>query len=132
MDSKTGHHLQGARVLVVEDEYFIADDLVRALVSCGATPVGPVGTLEQASRLLENEQVDAAILDLNLHGDMAYPLAERLSREQMPCLIISGYAGESLPDSLKGMARLEKPVSPKVAMSSLSQELGRWSGAAAF
>jgi DNA-binding NtrC family response regulator len=121
--------LRGARVLIVEDEYFIADDLARALRSCGATPVGPASTLEQAARLLDDEKVDATILDLNLHGDMAYPLTEVLSREQMPCIIISGYAGNSLPDAVKSMPRLEKPVSAVLAMSCLSKEIKRADGA---
>lgn len=129
VNSQPDQLLQGARVLIVEDEYFIADDLARALRSCGATPVGPAGTVEQASYLLETESVDATILDLNLHGEMAFSLAEVLARERMPCLIISGYAGESLPNSVKSMPRLEKPVSPRHAMSCLSQQLNRSNGA---
>jgi hypothetical protein len=52
-----------------------------------------------------------------------------LSRERMPCIIISGYAGNSLPDAVKSMPRLEKPVSPVLAMSCLSKEIKRADGA---
>jgi DNA-binding NtrC family response regulator len=121
--------LRGARVLVVEDEYFIADDLARALASCGAVTVGPVNSVEQAHEALRSDSIDAAILDLNLHGELAFPIAERLSQEGMPCLIISGYGEEALPDPLKTMARLEKPVSGKVAMASLARELAIGRGA---
>ena len=54
--------LKGARVLVVEDEYFQADDLVRALGSAGAETVGPVGTLAEAEHCLEVETLDGAVL----------------------------------------------------------------------
>ena len=123
MDRRRDQPLEGARVLIVEDEFFIADDLARALRSCGATPVGPVNSVEHADQMLAGGKVDAAILDLNLHGNMAYSLAERLSRERMPCLIISGYGTETVPESLRHVARLEKPVSGPVAMDALSREL---------
>jgi two-component SAPR family response regulator len=122
--------LSGTHVLIVEDEYFIADDLARVLRLCGATPVGPAGTLEHAHDLIDRVRVDAAFLDLNLHGDMAYQLAERLSGAQVPCVILSGYAENMLPSSVKGMARLEKPVDPALAMSCLSDEIARVRSAA--
>lgn len=63
--------LQGARVLVVEDEYLIADDLASALRKAGAETVGPVSTIDEAEELVRQKPLDAAIVDLNLRGAMA-------------------------------------------------------------
>jgi len=120
--------LKDSRVLVVEDEFFIADDLVRALNAAGAKAVGPVSSIEQADILLANGQVDAAILDLNLHGKMAHPLVERIARAGLPCLIVSGYSQEALPQSLRDLPRLEKPVNADNVLDSLERELRRSGG----
>ncbi|HEX6741643.1 MAG TPA: response regulator [Sphingomicrobium sp.] len=118
--------LKNARILIVEDEYFIADDLARALREAGATTVGPVGTVKQADDLLlSKERIDAAILDLNLRGEMAYALAERLAAAKLPVLIVSGYSGDSLPDSLRGVPQLEKPISPARVIDQLCAQLKR-------
>jgi len=102
--------LEGAKVLVVEDEYFIADDLVRALDAAGGTAVGPAGSLHHARSLLQDEQIDAAIVDLNLHGEMAFPLVIEIRERGLPCVIMSGYSPESLPEPLRQVTSLEKPV----------------------
>ena len=83
--------VQGARVLILEDEYFIADDLARALREAGGEPVGPVSTVKQAEELVALGGLDAAILDLNLRGEMASDFIRRLATAELPCLIVSGY-----------------------------------------
>lgn len=70
--------LEGARVLIVEDEFFIADDLARALRNAGADTIGPVSSIREAEILMRRGHLDSAILDLNLHGEMAGDFAERL------------------------------------------------------
>lgn len=117
--------LDGIRVLVVEDEYLLADDLARALRAAGAEPVGPVPTLDQAERLLVGSRVDAAILDLNLHGKMASGFVERLVAAGLPCLIVSGYSEEAMPASIGGVPRLEKPVDPGIVVKTLAAEFAR-------
>ena len=125
MGQSRGTSLQGARVLIVEDEYFLADDLARALRQAGAQPVGPVSTVEQAEDLLQKEHLDAAIVDLNLRGKMASDFVERLAATDLPCLIVSGYAPEAVSDSVSKFPRLEKPISPASVLASLSAELAR-------
>jgi len=115
--------LEGARVLVVEDEYFIAADIARALDAAGGRAVGPAGSIEQARRLLKEQQVDAAILDLNLHGEMAYPLVSELAQRGLPCVIMSGYSPESLPESVRHVPSLEKPVDYNRVVNSLAAQL---------
>jgi len=122
--------LEGAKVLILEDEYFIADDLARALHSVGAKTIGPAATIEQAKLLLAEQPVDAAILDLNLCGDMAIELVEELCTPGFPCVIVSGYGRESLPESLSNIPSLEKPVRYEKVVATLAGELGRASAPA--
>lgn len=115
--------LENANVLVVEDEYLIAADVVRALEEAGANPIGPAATVEQAKSLFDKRPVDAAILDLNLRGDMAVPLVEELAERGTPCVIVSGYGSASIPESLHRVPSLEKPVNYSRVIQLLAAQL---------
>jgi CheY-like chemotaxis protein len=70
------------RVLVVEDEYFLADDMARALRKIGVEVVGPVGTRAQALDLLiSGEQLAGAVLDINLRGENVFRSRMRFGHE---------------------------------------------------
>jgi hypothetical protein len=62
--------LTGFGVLLIEDDYFIADDLRIALQDCGAEIVGPVPSVDRALLLAENEQLACAVLNINLRGEL--------------------------------------------------------------
>ena len=112
--------LRGARILIVEDEYFIADDMAAALRLRGAEVVGPVGTVEEADRIVAEGAFDCAILDMNLRGDMAYPVADRLSEAGIPFIIATGYNSASLPERFNSVPRVEKPVDPALVLAALT------------
>jgi CheY-like chemotaxis protein len=101
--------LRALRILIVEDEYYVADDLARALQGLGATVLGPVATLEEAERLVAEGRFDCAVLDMNLRGEMAFPIADRLEAEGIPFVVASGYNSASLPDRFSAVPRVEKP-----------------------
>lgn len=101
--------LSGKRILVVEDEYFIASDLKRALAGAEAEVVGPVGDLESGLRLAEDGPLDAAVLDVNLSGVFSYPIAEKLAGASVPHLFLTGYDGWALPDRHRDTPRVAKP-----------------------
>jgi DNA-binding response OmpR family regulator len=101
--------LSGTRVLVVEDEYYLADDLCRALADAGAEVIGPIATLDEAERVVASERFDCAVVDMNLRGDAAFPLADRLDEAGVPFLIATGYNSVALPERLQGRPRVEKP-----------------------
>ncbi len=102
--------LVGKRVLIVEDEYFLADETRRELESNGAVVVGPVGTVGAALELLETEQVDAAILDIHLADELVFRVAEELERREIPFVFATGYDPSILPLKFTGFALCGKPT----------------------
>jgi CheY-like chemotaxis protein len=103
--------LQGKRILIVEDEYLIADDICDALTDCGAQVIGPVATLDAANRLIETELViDAALLDVNLRGEMAFEAADRLLARGVPFAFATGYDQWAIPERFDRIPRIEKPI----------------------
>lgn len=102
--------LSGKHILVVEDEYFIASDVKRALKQAGAEVLGPVGSLEEGVALAEGP-IDAAILDVNLEGTFSYPIADRLAEGDVPYLFVTGYDSWALPDAYREIPRVAKPFS---------------------
>jgi CheY-like chemotaxis protein len=76
--------LQGRRILVIEDDYFIARDMAKHLKESGAEIVGPVGSIEDALDIIgAAEPLDGAILDINLGGEMAFPVADALRQRRV-------------------------------------------------
>ena len=112
--------LSGTKVLIVEDEYYLADDLSRSLATAGAQVLGPVGTLEDAEARVGEGGFDVAIVDMHLRGDFAYSVAERLGVIGVPFILTTGYYQGSLPDGLKDVPRVEKPFAPDEVVGLLS------------
>src|SRR3712207_5670272 len=100
------------RVLIVEDEYFLADDMAQVLRKYGAQVVGPVPSSEKALALLAEEPVDAAILDINLKGQMVFPVADALREQGVPFVFATGYDESAVPEAYKDVPRWEKPFRP--------------------
>jgi CheY-like chemotaxis protein len=122
--------LEGARVLVAEDEYFIAYDLVEALREAGANPVGPVASVAEAHARLDEGGFDAAVLDMNLRGEKVFAFAERLEAQHLPYILVSGYSRASVPQSLHSAPHLEKPVACSKIIATLVDRLS-WEGGGA-
>ena len=111
--------LSGTKVLVVEDEYYLADDLSRELRAAGAGVVGPFGSIADAKAAIDIGDFDCAVLDMNLRGDLAFMIAEQLASTKVPFIVATGYNQSSLPESLKDIPRLEKPFTPQQAVELL-------------
>ena len=106
--------LGDCRILVVEDEYLQADELQRELNASGAVVLGPVGTLSDALDLVRSEQkIDGAIVDVNLHGEMAYAVADLLIERGVPLAFATGYDGSAMPNRFANVVRCEKPIDIK-------------------
>lgn len=102
--------LKGCRVLVVEDDWFIASYVSDALEHAGATVVGPVATAPEALELLEGgPSPAAATLNVTLLDGDSMPVARRLAELGVPFLFLSAKTGAALPPDMALRPRLEKP-----------------------
>lgn len=107
----TPHPLRDRRVLVVEDEYFLAMHLKRDLAAVGAVVVGPVASVADALALIASEpNIDAAVLDVNLRGEFSYPVADALLLRGVPIVLTTGYADGELDTRFPKVPRCEKPL----------------------
>jgi DNA-binding NtrC family response regulator len=103
-------NLQGCRVLVVEDEYLLADDISHALAKAGAEVLGPFPSVEEATSFISSGVgIDAAVLDVNLRGDMIFPVADALAKRGIPFAFATGYDRWALPERFTSAPRIEKP-----------------------
>jgi CheY-like chemotaxis protein len=116
--------LEGRRVLVVEDEPFIAFDIADAIENAGGQVVGPAASVAEALSLLEEEPVEAAILDVNLpDGDVGPVIASLFGRSA--ALVVHTGAG-LVPDLAIRYPSLRvfmKPTPPPVLASALAASL---------
>ena len=100
-------------MLVIEDEFYIADDLVTALLAAGLEVVGPAYSVPQALACIESApDIDGAILDLNLRKQLASRVADALSSREIPFLITTGYDSQQLEPRYRHIARFQKPFDP--------------------
>ena len=106
----TDTNLNGRRILVVEDEYFLAEDLREELSDCGAEVLGPVANLKDATRFVETGGIDAAVLDINLQGELIFSTADELREKGIPFAFATGYDRSSVPQRFADVPRLEKPL----------------------
>ena len=99
-------------ILVVEDEIFIALDLAATLEDGGHRVLGPAPTVAGALKLLGGQRPDAAVLDVNLKGEMVTPVARLLRQMGVPFVLASAYGCTELPDdeALAGAPFLGKPT----------------------
>ncbi|MBB4238028.1 response regulator [Rhizobium esperanzae] len=100
----------GKRVLIVEDEYFLADETRWKLEKAGAVVVGPVARVSAALERVENEKIDAAILDVHLEGEFVFPVAEELERRNIPFVFATAFDPSVIPVRFTGFALCEKPT----------------------
>ncbi|WP_114946398.1 response regulator [Microvirga calopogonii] len=103
--------LRGRRILVVEDEYLMAEDLQFDLERAGAQVIGPVASVADALKMIAAEgNLDGAILDVNLRGEKAFPVADALRERGVPFVLATGYELWALPEAYKDVPRCDKPV----------------------
>jgi CheY-like chemotaxis protein len=113
--------LAGRRVLVVEDEYFLADDIVRVLTGLGARIVGPYGDLGQASKVVDRDvAIDAAIVDINLRNEMVFPLARLLRSRKVPLVFTTGYDRSAVEPEFHDVQVWGKPLDLKAMARELT------------
>lgn len=103
--------LRGCHVLVVEDDYIIAQDTTEILLETGAKVIGPVPSLREALYLAVAEsRIDCAVVDVNLRDEMSWPLVDVLLARGVPLLLATGYCENTIPKAYAHLPRCEKPT----------------------
>ncbi|MBS7670965.1 chemotaxis protein CheB [Croceicoccus gelatinilyticus] len=121
--------IKNAHILVVDDEWLVAEQHAQALAGAGATVVGPFHTLDDAEQAAKEHLIDFAVLDYNIDGTAVSPLVDLLETKGIPVLIVSGYGSElELADKLDHLAFLAKPVSPAAMLGRVAQLISRKDG----
>ena len=107
----TGPALHGVRILIVEDNFVVADALRFMLIGYGGVVTAVVPSVERAVAAIAADAPDVAILDINLHGRSVVPFADHLLAGAVPFVFVSGYGDEDLlPEHLRVHPRFDKPV----------------------
>lgn len=113
------------RVLIVEDEYFIAADLAKGFAAAGIEIVGPVPSLANTLALVEREPIGGAVLDVNLDDAKVYEVADALIERGVPVVFVTGYDRWSVPDRYRDVPLCVKPVGCDRVVEALNRVAGR-------
>lgn len=120
----TEDSLRDRRILIVEDEYMIAEFLQYELEDAGAIVAGMIGNVDEGLRRLRDDPaVDAAILDVNLGGQAVFPLADALSERGVPFVFTTGYDGSSIPPRFVHVERYVKPYNTAAMLGGIARIL---------
>ena len=104
------HHVGTPRVLIVEDEALVGMMIQDTLTDCGFQVVGPVCTMADALNAARSDDFDAAILDINLGDELAYPIADILVKRRVPFVFVTGYDADGVDRRFREVPVLQKPV----------------------
>jgi DNA-binding LytR/AlgR family response regulator len=126
MTSAASKPLQGRCIFIVEDDCVTAMDLAETLAAAGAQIIGPAGTIENAFELLHRrQQVDIALLDIEVEGAFVFDVADELVKRCVPIVFTTGYERGEIPARFRGARHCEKPVAIAAIARALSDELER-------
>jgi PAS domain S-box-containing protein len=110
-DKESGEFVvAGNRVMIVEDEALVAMVEMESLAELGFSVVGPFSRASEAMAAVRDEQIDAAVLDVNLDGDLVYSVADELASRGIPFVFVTGYTAESIEERFAHIPVLQKPV----------------------
>lgn len=123
MTSDAKPDLSGLRILVVEDWLLVADEIEWMLEQLGCEVIGPVPRLSLALSVIRREQIDGAILDVNLGDEPVFPVADELRRRHVPFVFATGYDRGVFPPEYADHPRLSKPFSLRDLRAALSEQL---------
>ncbi|MBB6091679.1 DNA-binding response OmpR family regulator [Povalibacter uvarum] len=115
--------LKDRSVLLIEDEYLVAMDMSNSLERAGATVIGPVGSVEEALRLVEEvPDIDIAIVDIRLQDADAFPVAEALEDRNIPFIFATGYDRNVVPQRFTHVPWCPKPLDLQILATALASE----------
>jgi two-component sensor histidine kinase/response regulator RpfG family c-di-GMP phosphodiesterase len=101
---------QGRRILLVEDEALVGMMMRDVLTEFGFCVIGPFGRVSDAIEIVDQEMPQAAVLDINLRGEMIYALADKLTGQGVPIVFVTGYGTDAIDGRFANVPVLQKPL----------------------
>lgn len=111
--------LSGLKILVVEDEAIVSFMIEQVLSDLGCSAVWLAASIEEAEDVLNRNQPDMAILDVNVGGDLVFPIAQRLERDGIPFVFTTGYGRSGLLQSWLHCKVVHKPYDVEMLLAAL-------------
>jgi CheY-like chemotaxis protein len=112
------------KVWIVEDEPLVAMVLEDILFELGIDDVEVASSFEEADRHADGLDAAVAIMDINLHGKMSYPVAEKVIQRGIPVILVTGYATQEPPKSLGSVQIVPKPYRSEQIAAALRGAIG--------
>jgi CheY-like chemotaxis protein len=117
----------GNRLLLIEDEALVGMMMKETLLELGFEVIGPYGTVADATAAIFEEDFHGAILDVNLDGELVYPLAEMVAARGVPFVFVTGYSADGIDSRFAEIPVLQKPVE-RQQLQSVFARYGNGSG----
>lgn len=99
-----------SKLLIVEDEWLLAEQIADALTAAGFDVIPPVPSVATALSIIDQEKIGAAVLDIRLKGEDSFEFARELKDRGIPFIFASGYAQLEIPADLREYPVLGKPI----------------------
>ncbi|WP_420138863.1 hypothetical protein [Sphingomonas sp.] len=115
--------LADTRILVLEDDYYLATDLQASLEAAGATVIGPFSDEAEAALALTAQPTDYALIDVNLGQGASFEIAQILKENVIPFAFVTGYDAGIIPDRYAAVPRFEKPVDIRKVISEAARQM---------
>ncbi len=121
--------LASNRVLLVEDEALVAMAMKEMLAELGFEVLGAYSKASEAMSAAADQDINAAILDINLGGELIYPVADVLLAKGVPIVFVTGYGAETIDSRFAGVPVLQKPIERQMLQNAFVLGAGRKSRA---
>jgi DNA-binding response OmpR family regulator len=105
------------RILVVEDEFLLAAYIGGLIEDEGFDVIGPTGMLDEAVKLAQDEELDGALLDVNIVGGPIDDVAEILANRGVPFVFVTGYSRDHLPMKFRHWTMIGKPFDDRTLIA---------------
>lgn len=121
-DNSASPSVEPFNVLLVEDSFAVAQSFVFLMETYGWRIIGPAPTVQAAIKLIDQHTINAAVLDINLQGNVVTPVAEKLAEKQVPFAFLTGYGSTEamLPDRFRNRPILLKPVNEEELINTVT------------
>ena len=117
--------LSGLRILIVEDEMLVALLVEDTLTNYAGTVIGVAASVKAAMDIVATQQIDAAVMDVNIAGEVAYPVAEYLDAHAIPFIFVSGYGQSAVPANRPEWRVCAKPFRGEDMVAMLNAQVMR-------